>query len=324
MPPLVSVIIPAYNAGLWITETLESVVHQTHERLEVIVVDDGSTDDTVEQVGRFGRGARLVCQANQGTGAARNAGLRVATGEYVALLDHDDLWRPDKLTIQLSVAARHPRSGLIVCDAEEFDGNRILTAHLLPVHVRDAVAASPEAEVTGDFFESLVRHNLISCLAQTLIPRPVVDRIGPLTSIRSEPSDYEYYLRIAAHYPVTFHAHRLARWRYLPSSRSGPAERRDLVWALMRVRMFQRHLREGTLSRRDTIASALRDHVAGAARAAYYHGRAHDPGLARSYLLTLARTCPTGVGVVMVYLAALWTPERVIRAMRRLTRGLKR
>lgn len=323
MVPLVSVIIPAYNAGLWITETLESVLLQTHDRLEVIVVDDGSTDDTVERVQSFGRSVRLVSQGNLGIGAARNTGFRLATGDYVALLDHDDLWLREKLRTQLSVAARNPQSGLIVCDGEEFDGDRILTPHLLPEHVRDALSGSAEGEITGDFFGPLVRQNLIGCPAQTLIPRSVVERVGAMTTIRAEPSDYEYYLRIAARYPVTFHAHSLARWRYVPSSRSGPAERRDLVWPLMRVRTLERHLRLGTFGRRDEVASALEDLVGKTARAAYYYGRSHDAAVARSYLLALVRMRPTSTDA-MICLAALCLPERLVRGLRRLLPGARR
>ena len=321
MVPLVSVIVPAYNAAPWIAETLESVVLQTHDRLEVIVVDDGSTDDTVERVQSFGRRVRLIRQRNLGIGAARNTGFRLATGDYVALLDHDDVWLRDKLRTQLVVAARHAESGLVVCDGEQFDGDRILTPHLLPALVRDALAASVEGEITGDVFGPLVRQNLIGCPAQTLIPRPVVQRVGPMITIRAEPSDYDYYLRIAARYPVTFHAHSLVRWRYLPSSRSGPAERRDLVWALMRVSTLTRHLRRGTIGRRDEIAPALKALTGRTAQAAYYYGKSHDAAAARSHLRALVRTGPTSA-VAMAYLAALCLPEPLVRGLRRLGRLL--
>jgi len=239
----------------------------------------------------------------------------------VALLDHDDLWLPDKLRTQLAVAARHPESGLIVCDGEEFDGDRTLTPHLLPEPVRDALSGAPEGEITGDFFGPLLRRSLIGCPAQTLIPRPVVERIGPMTTMRDEPSDYDYYLRIAARYPVTFHAQSLARWRYLPSSRSGPAEGRDLVWAFMRVRTLRRHLRRGTFGRRAEMRAALDALVGRAARAAYYYGRSHDAAAARSHLRALVRLCPTSA-VAMTYLAALCLPERIVRGLRRLGRLL--
>jgi len=118
----VSVIIPAYNSGPYLTETIESVLRQTYPHREIIVVDDGSTDDTPARVARYGPALTYIRQAQGGVGAARNRGVAAARGDYIALLDHDDLWVPEKLEVQVEVAARHPASGMLVCDGLEFDG----------------------------------------------------------------------------------------------------------------------------------------------------------------------------------------------------------
>src|ERR1700674_1319895 len=94
---LVSVVIPAFNAGQWLAETVNSVVEQTYRPIEVIVVDDGSTDGTGLVAQSFGNLVKYVRQLNGGVGAARNTGLRSSIGEYVAFVDADDLWLPDKL-----------------------------------------------------------------------------------------------------------------------------------------------------------------------------------------------------------------------------------
>src|SRR2546423_7727277 len=91
----VSVVVPAYNYARYLPQAIDSALGQTHPPLEVIVVDDGSTDDTPRVLDAYGDRIRAVRQANQGAGAARNAGIAVARGEYVAFLDSDDLWRPD-------------------------------------------------------------------------------------------------------------------------------------------------------------------------------------------------------------------------------------
>jgi glycosyltransferase involved in cell wall biosynthesis len=103
-PAVVSVVIPAYNSGEFVADAIESVYAQTVRPAEVIVVDDGSTDDTPQIINRFeGRpGFTFVRQVNRGEASARNAGIACATGDYVALLDHDDLWRADKLERQLA------------------------------------------------------------------------------------------------------------------------------------------------------------------------------------------------------------------------------
>ncbi len=103
---LVSVVIPAYNYGHFIVETVESALRQTYSRLEVIVVDDGSTDDTAIKLRAFGSRIKYIHQENRGLSAARNAGIRAARGEWIALLDADDLWHPDKTSVQLTAAAR--------------------------------------------------------------------------------------------------------------------------------------------------------------------------------------------------------------------------
>jgi glycosyltransferase involved in cell wall biosynthesis len=107
--PLISVVVPAYNAGRWIDRTLASIQGQTWREIEVIVVDDGSSDDTVARVERAAaadRRIRLVRQANAGPAVARNRGLRECRGVFVAPVDADDLWAPDNLAQQAAALLR--------------------------------------------------------------------------------------------------------------------------------------------------------------------------------------------------------------------------
>src|SRR5438874_2268449 len=108
--PLFSVIIPAYNRATLIGQTLDSVFAQNRNDMEVIVVDDGSTDGTLDIVARYGDRVRILQQSNKGPGAARNAGLRAATGDYVAFLDSDDVWFPWTAQTYATVIAQndHP------------------------------------------------------------------------------------------------------------------------------------------------------------------------------------------------------------------------
>jgi glycosyltransferase involved in cell wall biosynthesis len=110
--PLISVIIPVYNGAAWLAEALDSVIRQSHRPLEIIVVDDGSTDNTVQVVNTFSAGCNLswryVYQENQGPAAARNRGLAMAEGEFVAFQDADDVWMDDKLSQQLALLKQYP------------------------------------------------------------------------------------------------------------------------------------------------------------------------------------------------------------------------
>jgi glycosyltransferase involved in cell wall biosynthesis len=106
--PLISVIVPAYNAAPFLAEAVESVFAQDYEPLEAIIVDDGSTDTTSEQLDRFSGRVRILHQGNRGPSAARNAGLAVANGPLVAFLDADDVWLPAKLRVQADRMVEEP------------------------------------------------------------------------------------------------------------------------------------------------------------------------------------------------------------------------
>ncbi len=108
MLPAVSVVITTYNQPEYLEKALESVFAQTFMSHEIIVVNDGSTDDTEARLGKFGDRIRVITQFNQGIGAARNRGLQAAAGRYVALLDHDDIWHPEKLALQHHFMQLHP------------------------------------------------------------------------------------------------------------------------------------------------------------------------------------------------------------------------
>src|SRR5690606_2092587 len=112
----ISVIIPAFNAAPFLKWTLDSVRAQTHPATEIVVVDDGSTDGTVDLVCSFGDDrVRVISQINAGQAAARNRGIREATQPYLAFLDADDLWHPDKLRYQMRALHEHPGSLVSAC-----------------------------------------------------------------------------------------------------------------------------------------------------------------------------------------------------------------
>ena len=100
--PVVSVVIPTYNCGRYVEEAVDSALNQTYRNLEIIVVNDGSTDDTSSRLEKYKDRVRIVSQANRGLSGARNVGIELSSGEYVAFLDSDDRWRPNKLERQLA------------------------------------------------------------------------------------------------------------------------------------------------------------------------------------------------------------------------------
>ena len=115
----VSVIMPAYNREAFLAEAIESVLAQTYRPIEIIVVDDGSTDQSAD-IARSYEEVRYIYQTNQGPAVARNRGLAIAQGEFISFLDPDDLWLPNKLAVQVEHLIEHPDVGLNVCRIENF------------------------------------------------------------------------------------------------------------------------------------------------------------------------------------------------------------
>jgi glycosyltransferase involved in cell wall biosynthesis len=120
MEPLVSVIVPTFNGEKYIRETLHSILAQTYRPLEIIVVDDGSSDRTAEAVTAFAPRLKLLRQAQGGHPAARNRGVRESTGEFLSFLDHDDLWEPSKIESQLDCFRADPSLDLVFGHIQNF------------------------------------------------------------------------------------------------------------------------------------------------------------------------------------------------------------
>jgi len=109
----VSAIIPCYNYGKYLPRAIDSILAQTRPVSEILVVDDGSTDNTREVATSYGDRVQYIFQQNQGRAAARNHGMREATGDWIALLDADDWWFPEKIELQLKAAAARPEAVLV-------------------------------------------------------------------------------------------------------------------------------------------------------------------------------------------------------------------
>ena len=119
--PRVSVIIPVYQGDRFLTEAIESVLNQTYTNYEIIVVDDGSTDNSCGVLQPYREKIRYIYQENQGVAAARNRGIQMAQGELIAFLDQDDFWLPDKLTLQVACFDAQPEIGIVHCGWRRVD-----------------------------------------------------------------------------------------------------------------------------------------------------------------------------------------------------------
>lgn len=198
----VSVIIPSYNAEAFISETVDSALAQTYQDLEIIVVDDGSTDNTRRVLQQYGDRIRYVYQRNSGVSMARNTGIAIATGEYIALLDHDDVFLPEKLEEQVKILDADPDVALVYSDSYLVDFSGKLLGRMF-----DGVQPH-----RGRVLPELFLNNFIPCLT-AVIRKQVLDKVGLFRPDLHIVEEYELFLRIAELYPVDFVHAPLAKYR---------------------------------------------------------------------------------------------------------------
>jgi glycosyltransferase involved in cell wall biosynthesis len=187
---LVSVVIPTFNYGRFVTEAVASALAQRYPHVEVVIVDDGSTDDTAGRLVPFLDRIRCIRQENQGVSAARNTGIRAARGEVIALLDADDVWHPRKLEVQMRCLAAHPEVGLLATD--------------LFADSRDcwpAVGDPPPLDVLPLALDDLVFR---TCFAPSsvLVRRACLDAVGLFDPGLRCAEDRDLWVRIAGRFPV--------------------------------------------------------------------------------------------------------------------------
>lgn len=203
--PLVSVIIPAFNASAHIGRALDSVVAQDYSPIEILVVDDGSTDCTAAIVKNNVPKARLISQENAGVAAARNTGLAQATGDLICFLDADDGWFPGKMRAQVDYLCRHPEVGLVYHDWIVWSPDNVWEEP-----PKDALVTAGLPEVDQERSGFIYPQLLLSCIIHTstvMLRRHVVDEVGFFDITLKSGEDYDYWLRVSQEKEI----HKLAR-----------------------------------------------------------------------------------------------------------------
>jgi len=213
--PRVSVVIPTYNYARYVPEAIDSVLAQSFEGLEVIVVDDGSTDRTAEILRAFGGQLRDIRQEHRGLSAARNTGIRAARGQYVAFLDSDDLWLPEKVSLQVARLDAEPEVGLVYGEALFFDDS---TPATLTPHSHFGPHPS------GRILSWLVRQNVIPS-PTPMVRRELFERVGLFDETLSACEDWDMWIRIARVCEIAYVNRVLAKKRQHQENMSLDSER---------------------------------------------------------------------------------------------------
>lgn len=275
MTPLVSILIPCHNAAPWLGATLESALAQTWPHREIIVVDDGSTDATRSIVQQLEPAVRLISQDNAGAAVARNRGLEVARGEYVAFLDADDCWHPRKAELQLKHLQSCAECAAVYCRKIEFRDDEAMP--VWQAVADDAAPATARGHGSGWLYLDLLRSSLVHT-STIMLSRATLDRVGRFDTDLRKGQDLDFWLRLSRLAPIhmldavlsayrihgssishramdtNFHAHVVERavGRFGPydpaGNRLGPDELRRILGASWFEFAYQ-HYRAGTLAR---------------------------------------------------------------------------
>ena len=206
--PLVSVVIPCHNQSHYLNDAIESVLKQTYGNREIIVVDDGSTDDTSNVATRY-PSVRYVYQSNQGLSSARNAGIKAARGMYLVFLDADDRLVPDALRIGVELLHAHPNCGFV---SGQHD--------LLNREGTQRTAGPRKSMADDDAYLALLMNNYIGMHAAVMYRRSVFASVGNFDPTLRACEDYDLYLRVARNIPTIRHDHVVAEYRLHDSNMS--------------------------------------------------------------------------------------------------------
>lgn len=221
---LVSVVIPAYNVGPHIAEAIDSVLTQDYPQVEIIVVDDGSKDDTAEVVAARYPQATLIRKENGGAATARNAGIRAARGEFVAFLDADDIWLPGKLTAQIDYFRAHPDVAMNCTGFSQWVSDERGVFPDPSTVIPDQTAIPVDAidqEFSGWVYHKLLLRNFV-WTTTVVMRRSLIEKIGLYDEHFRLGQDYEYFLRASRETEI----HRLSRAYALYRQHAGSATAR--------------------------------------------------------------------------------------------------
>jgi glycosyltransferase involved in cell wall biosynthesis len=209
---LVLVIIPCYNQAHYLGEAIESVLAQSYPHFEIIVVDDGSPDNTAEVAARY-PGVRYIRQENQGLSGARNTGMRESKGKYLVFLDADDRLVPDALQAGINCFHAHPECAFVSGHHRYIKGDGSLLNEY------------PPEPIDSDHYIALLQRNYIGMHATVIYQRYIFDFVGGFDTSLKSCEDYDLYLRIAQKFPIYRHSQMVAEYRWHDGNMTNNSER---------------------------------------------------------------------------------------------------
>lgn len=193
--PLVSVIIPCYNNARHIATSIDSVLSQDYPSLEIIVVNDGSTDNSIEVLNQYADRIKLLTQENQGPAAARNTGIKAARGDYIAFNDGDDIWLPGKINAQIQYLENTPQTGLCYTSWVVWDQTQPLPEFLANLP-KAANTTELVADRSGWLYTRLLAISAV-CTITVMIRADIVRTVGLFNKDYAIGEDHDYWIRVS-------------------------------------------------------------------------------------------------------------------------------
>jgi len=237
----ISVVIPTYNRVTFLKDAIDSVLAQTFLDFELIVVDDGSTDDTPKLLSSYNNKVRVITQTNQGPSAARNRGIEAAKSPWIAFLDSDDVWKPDKLKKQVRFITDNPDTK--ICQTEE-------------VWIRNGKRVNPRKKHemhSGWIYEQCLPRCIVSP-SSVMIHKDVFEKVGLFDETMLACEDYDLWLRVTPHYPVF-----LVREQLIVKQGGHDDQQSRTIESLdcLRIKAMVKSLESGGLSKNQHEAAVL-------------------------------------------------------------------
>ena len=314
--PLVSAVIPAYNAERFISDAIESVFAQTYPHIEVVVVDDGSTDGTSDVLAPYESASRVRVfrQANAGPAAARNRGIEESKGKYIAFLDADDLWVPTKTEKQVGLFRQSPELGLVYSLGQ---GQLLDDTGRWIEDARSRWLWADRTYRRGPVFREIVS-TLFILLPSVIVPKGVLEEVGGFSSDLQTAEDRHLYARIAHDYAIDYVPEPLVIIRRHGANISWDPAREPQT--LDFLRKIADEFPECSLRESKWMRSTYASWAHASAREAFHEGRLRQARREFRQACRYAPLCPLN----WLYLAASCLPPPVLTAIRRAKHRLRK
>jgi glycosyltransferase involved in cell wall biosynthesis len=298
---LVSVIIPTYNKCEYLSKVLESVFTQTYKNYEVIVVDDGSTDNTKNVIQNYNSPIHYVYQSNNGPAAARNTGLRYATGNLIAFLDSDDIWRPQKLQKSVQQINSHKTHHMVFTNVRFLD------------HTKNELKVTKYTEYHAANLRQILLMRCIITMSSVLLKRTVFDALGHFDESLRYAEDWLFFYKVAREYSVGIITEPLTIYNVLQNSMMRVEDQTRLVHDVCAVidKIFSYPENEvSSLTKNQSCARYLRE-IAGFA---LHKGSREE---AKKYISMAFQHDPRSYNTFFLYLKYLLKPYKVYNIVRK-------